>query len=483
MIWRRLPLIATIIVLGILISIYLIVSAPRVYESTAVIQVDTPATIVPGSDAALPATRRVQLIEQVLTARANMLEVIDRLELFKDLPELSETEKIGALRSSILIESVAASGNPGAPASLAAIVITAQAETPALAAAIANDFANSVVNRDRENRERRIQEAQSFLTTEEQRLTRELSRHDREIAEFSSRHKDALPEAQESLRSELAQLDESGATLDRSIMALQRDQLSLVAGGTDRQGSLVQQIRSAEVDLAQTRRALPVGHPEIARLEDNLRRLKAGGEGSADVMSRQATLLETQLQELRRQQLSIATRRNQIEKAQADSPQVARDLESMMREQVRLQDQYGEISRQLALIETQSLLLDNDQSERFIILERAVPPEYAAMSNRKKRAMMGAIGSFGLAFAAAFLLEMMNPVLRRADQFARVTGARPVVSLRYRRSRREILGRRIGMAYVILILIMGALGALAIMGKIPGLTAPEVAAAPEDGLG
>mgnify|MGYP006980288160 FL=1 len=53
MIWRRLPLVLTIGLLGVLISFYLIVSSPRIYEASAVIQLDMPAAIDPASDSSL----------------------------------------------------------------------------------------------------------------------------------------------------------------------------------------------------------------------------------------------------------------------------------------------------------------------------------------------------------------------------------------------------------------------------------------------
>ncbi|MFD2439275.1 Wzz/FepE/Etk N-terminal domain-containing protein [Paracoccus kondratievae] len=86
MVWRRLPLVLTIVVLGVLVSFYLIVSSPRIYQASAVIQIDMPAAIEQGSDSSLPASRRVQLIEQRLMARANLRDVTERLGLFADSP-------------------------------------------------------------------------------------------------------------------------------------------------------------------------------------------------------------------------------------------------------------------------------------------------------------------------------------------------------------------------------------------------------------
>ncbi|QFQ87485.1 lipopolysaccharide biosynthesis protein [Paracoccus kondratievae] len=488
MVWRRLPLVLTIVVLGVLVSFYLIVSSPRIYQASAVIQIDMPAAIEQGSDSSLPASRRVQLIEQRLMARANLRDVTERLGLFADSP-LSESEKLGALRNSTKIESITAPGvSVDSRMSLAAIVITAQAETPVTAAAIANDFADSVVNRDRENRNARILESQEYLRSEERRLNEALSVQERKVIEFSSRNEDSLPSSQEFLQTELAQLTEMETALDRDIMTLQRERLSLEAGGTAADArpsaSLVQQIRAAEIELAQARRTLSPEHPEIKRLEENLERLNSGGgSGGSDVVRRQAELIDAQLAQLNEQKAGIALRRAEIDQARARSAQVTRELEAMNREQRRLQDRYNEISRQLAQVETQQMLMENDQTERFVLLERALPPEYPALSNRKKSAVMGVGGSIALALAVAFVLELLNPVLRRGDQFARVTGTRPVISLPYRLSRADLRARRLRNIYMIVLLVVGVFVALWLIGKVPGLPSPGVVSMPTDGMG
>ena len=489
MIWRRLPLVLTISVVGVLTSFYLIVSSPRIYEASAVIQLDMPAAIDQGSDSSLPAARRVQLIEQRLMSRANLRDVIDRLDLFANTPQLSEAQKLTALRSSTRIESIQAPGvSVDSRMSLAAIVITSRAETAVTAAAIANDFADSVVNRDRDNRNLRIQESISFLTTEERRLNDELDAQERQIVEYSARNEDALPSSQEFLQTELAQQVESESVLDRDIMTLQRERLALEAGGltagTRPSASLVQQIRAAEVELSQARRTLAADHPEIKRLEENLTRLNSGAtETDTDVARRQAQLIDAQLGQLNQQKLALDARRQKIDEARARAPEVARELETMTRQQRRLQDRYAEISRQLAQVETQQMLMDSDQAERFVVLEDAVPPEYPVLSNRKKSAVMSVAASGALALLAAFILEVMNPVLRRSRQFERATGTRPMISLPYRRSEADIVAWHRRNIYLVALLVVGGLMALWIVGAIPGLPSPGVVPAPTDGMG
>ena len=488
MIWRRLPLVLTIGLLGVLISFYLIVSSPRIYEASAVIQLDMPAAIDPASDSSLPASRRVQLIEQRLMARQNLRDMIKRLKLFADTPGLSESQQLTALRSSTRIDSITAPGvSVDSRLSLAAIIITSRAETPATAAAIANDFADSLVNRDRDNRQARIKETRDFLTAEEVRLNDTLAVQDRKVVEFSARNEDSLPTSQEFLQSELGQLTEMETTLDRDIMTLQRERLALEAGGTVEvraSASLVQQIRAAEVELAQARRTLAPDHPEIKRLEDQLERLNSGGGSSgSDVARRQIELIDAQLKQLNGDKVGLDSRRAEIDKARARAPQVARELEEMTRQQTRMRDRYGEISRQLAQVEAQQLLMDNDQAERFVLLEGAVAPEYAVLSNRKKSAVLGVGISGALALIVAFVMEMLNPVLRNSRQFTRATKTRPVISLPYRKTAADIAHNRRRNIYMIGLLVLGALVTLWLVGLFPGLPSPGVAPAPTGGVG
>ena len=127
--------------------------------------------------------------------------------------------------------------------------------------------------------------------------------------------------------------------------------------------------------------------------------------------------------------------------------------------------------------------MDNDQAERFVLLEGAVPPVYPVLSNRKKSAVLGVGVSGALALLVAFVLETMNPVLRNSKQFARATGTIPVISLPYRLTAADHSRRRRRNIYMICILLLGAIAVLWMLGKIPGLPSPGVVSVPTDGMG
>lgn len=479
MLRRRLPLVLTLVVLGGLVALYFAVTSPRVYESSAVIQIEAPAIVDAASDSGIPVARRVQLIEQRLMVRTNLLEMIKRHGLYAATP-LSDNEKVDLLRRSARIESVAATGRDTGTASLAAIIITVQAETANQAADLANDFADSVINRDEENREQRIQETRQFLMGEETRVQADLDAHDRKVAEYNSAHEDSLPASQEFLQAEMTQLAEQDTLLDRDIMSLERERLAVqVAADLPVEGrantSLAQQLRAAELELAQARRTFAADHPEIKRLEDSIRRLSQGGESDVSRMTQdQVALIDSQLQQLRSQKQLLVDRQNQIERARAMMPEVAREVDAMAREQRRLQDRYAETSRRLAEVEMLQSLQANNQTERFVVLERAVPPEYPSLSGRKKNAVLGGFVSIAMALGAAFLLELKNPVLRSAKQFQRATGVRPVIELDYVPNEADLDRAWRRNIYIGVIMFWALIGGVWLIGYLPGIPSPGV---------
>lgn len=480
---RRLPLVLTVMCIGFVLALYLVVTSPRVYEASGVIQIEAPAIVDPASDSGLPIARRVQLIEQRMMVRSNLISVIDRHNLYVGLP-LSMNEKVDLLRRTTRIESVAAPGQGAtASASLAAIIITAQGGTAQQAADIANDFADNVINRDEENRQSRIQETQQFLNGEETRIQGELEAHDHKVAEFTTANEDSLPGSQTYIQSELTQLSDLDATLDRDIMALERERLAVQAsdtsptaeGGGRPAATLVQQLRAAEIELSQAKRTLAADHPEIARLQESVRRLTQGGMSETSrVTLEQIELIDSQLRKLRAQKQQVVNRQAEIEQARGRSAEVLREYETLTREQQRLRDRYNEISRRLAEVETLQSLQANNQTERFVVLERAVAPEYPALSGRKKSAVLGIFASIVVSAGLAFLLELKNPVLRSAGQFGRATGVQPFMELSYVQNDEDLDAAWRRKVYIGLILFWAFVGCIWLLGLLPGVPSPGV---------
>jgi hypothetical protein len=111
------------------------------------------------------------------------------------------------------------------------------------------------------------------------------------------------------------------------------------------------------------------------------------------------------------------------------APVVERELVSLERELAQLNEQFTVISRRKADAEMSQSLEEQRQLARFEVLEEAIVPVYAISRSKRSIAMMGGVASVMLAVGVAFVLELMNPPLRNANQLERTLGLRPVISV------------------------------------------------------
>ncbi|MFN4171562.1 MAG: Wzz/FepE/Etk N-terminal domain-containing protein, partial [Pseudorhodobacter sp.] len=120
---RRRLLIGAVAVFGVVMTLLYVMAKPDVFESGAVIQVQTPIVTDPTSGVQVPSqsAQRLQAIEQRLTTRENMLAVIARHGLYDGLP-LSDDEKVHLLRLAVRFQPVASVASPqfGAPSQVSA---------------------------------------------------------------------------------------------------------------------------------------------------------------------------------------------------------------------------------------------------------------------------------------------------------------------------------------------------------------------------
>ena len=382
---RRRWLILLISVIGIVLSVIFATSRPDTYESAAVIQIEVP-TVTEGQGATAPseAAQLLQAIEQRLTTRENLLEMITRHGLFADAPGLSDDQKVSLLRGSVRFETVAsatAQAFGGAP-QISALLIFARLGDPEQAARVANDFAQSILDQSSAGRLDTARETSDFYIGEETRVWAEITALEAEIAAFQNANTAALPVQSATLRVERVALEDDLRRLSQDQVALQGQIGAIGTTGTLR---------------ATDQRAL------------------------ADLQS-QAAVLDAQ-------RSALIARRADIDGMLAQTPEVDRVLSGYDRRLQQLQDQYEVITRRMAEAATTQRLAERQQAERFTLLERAVTPQFATGSGGKKIAAVGAVASVIGAILVAFVLDLTNPVVRSADQMARQLDLRPVVSI------------------------------------------------------
>ncbi len=420
---RRLLPILVVVLLGSIATLFAVLRMPHVYETAAVLQVELPrvAADATTAEALSRSSQRLQLLQQDLTSRDSMLAMIEKHGLFADHPALTPTEKVVALRRSIRIETVrAGQAGFGGDQPVSAMVIVVQLEDRQKAADLANDLARHVLFLTAERQSERVRETLGFYAAEEERLGLAIAALEAEITAFKNANVDALPEGMQARRDEIGRLDAALAELDAQVLDLTQELGSLTARGTPR-----------------------------------------------TIEQRQIAMLQAQIAGLESQRQAALARRAGVEAAINRAPMVETQLGTFARRLQQMQDQYSVINRRRAEAETTQRLDSERQTERFQLLEAALPPDYPLASGRRKMMVFGVFASVLVALAMALGLELRNPVLRSARQMERTLDLRPVIALPVMptpRSRRRGVLRRIGAALLIL-----AAGAAALGMKAGGL--------------
>ncbi|NDU99472.1 Wzz/FepE/Etk N-terminal domain-containing protein [Pseudoroseicyclus tamaricis] len=373
---RHVWLILLVLLLGLPASLWFALSQDRAYQAIAVIQIEAPQINDAGTGATITADRQLELIEQKLMSRESLLSMIDEYGLYG--PEVPRDQQVALLRQDARIEKILpaeAAFNPNVQPS--GLNITVRMPTPELAATIANAFLDQIITEAEARNLSRAARTLEFFRTEEARVGAAIEAKEAELARFKEANSDSLPEAIEAQRTRLAQLQETQLELDSQIIELQT--------GADR-----------------------------IREED---------------LSRQTSLLQSQRD-------LVAETIAGIEAALAAAPEVERQLLAINRELEQLQTEYTAVTARRTEAALSNEIEAQDNASRFEVLERAEPPFYPVTASRKKLAIAGGAGSLVLAIGLAFLLELLSPTLRTAEQVERQLGVQPIVVIPVLTSRR-----------------------------------------------
>ncbi|KNG93535.1 GumC family protein [Pseudaestuariivita atlantica] len=395
MLRRRWWVIALVFVVGCAVALNFALNSPKIYEATAVIQLESPQIAEPTSTTQrTDAAHQLRLIEQRLMARDNLIRIIDKYDLFPEPADLSIGDKVYRLRISASLTQITNAAQSFQPTiTPSGLIITVKLDDAQLAADVANEFLGQVVEFGKTRGEVRAREAVAFFQREDARINDEILALESRIADFKQANADSLPSGIASQRDRLATLKETELDIDRQIVELQSNS---------------SRVREAE-------------------------------------LNRQVTLLEDQKR-------LIMERVEQIETAIANGPGVEKELNALLRQQTQYQEQYSVITRRKADAEMAQALSDQQQTERFEVLETALVPENPVSRSRKQTALMGAVASLIAAVGLAFLLEVLNPVIRTSAQLEKQLDVQPVISVPVIKSHNP---RRLSLTWLLLALGAG----------------------------
>ncbi len=381
-IWRRLPIIILVLMIGLPLAVYVAVSRDRLYESNAVIQIEAPQVVQSANSAVRTPSSEIELIQQKLGSRDHIVDVITRLGLFPE--EDSINEKVGMLRGAVEINKLIDPSQQFRPdVTPSGLIITVRLGDADETALVANDFLDAILLEASQRSEARAERTLAFFVDQEQRVTTQILEVEQQLADFKEANAGSLPDD----------------------LIPQRERLNT--------------LREQQLVLGQ----------QVIEMETSTDRLR--GED-----------LARQIELLTQQQALLQTNIDSVEVELARAPEVERRLSSLDRRLDQLETEYEAITTNKTEATIREQLESQDQAERYEVLERAVVPDYAVSTSRSKTAILGGVLVGMMALGAAFLMEINRPVIRNAAQLEAQLGLQPVITVPHLSSRLK-RGRRL----------------------------------------
>lgn len=348
------------------------------------------------------AKERIQVIQQRVTTRDNLLALLDKYKLYADRRDrLSRTELLDQMRENIHVEPIDLDQSSGRSQTIA-LKVGFTDQQPAIATQIANDLITLFLNEDARNRTNRAMETTRFLARESQRLEAELASVEAKVAE-----------AKKQLRGNFAP-----------------------GGGSDG-ASQVSPLTTVKTELAQKRAIYSKSHPVIKRLEAELKALEKMENTSQQPAPR-----------------STGSTQN--------NPVVDEALDALLAQRLSMQKNLEAANQKLAAARLGENLERDQFSERLQVIEQAIAPQKPIKPNRFKIAAIGIIAGALAGLAGVFAIEAFDKTIRGTRDLVQLAGANAIVVIPYLTSPIEVARTRrrriLALMIVLLMLAAAALG-------------------------
>jgi uncharacterized protein involved in exopolysaccharide biosynthesis len=306
---------------------------PPTYRSTATILIEEqeiPTELV-RSTVTSYATQRIQVISQRVMTRANLMQVIEKYDLYQDKRRRETTEEIlERMRRDInlsMINADVVDPRSGAPTrATIAFTLSFESEDARIAQKVANELTTLYLSENLKTRTEKAAETTLFLSAEADRMGNNIAELEAKLADFKRKYASRLPE-QSLVNSQLMERTERDLSdVDRELrdnkdkVLFYTSQLSLMSplGSVEGQGgeripdpiTRLKNLRSEYINLSA--RYSP-DHPDVTRVKRLIAELEKT-TGSVDSSGQQAG-------ELARIRKELAAAR---EKYSEDHPDVIR---------------------------------------------------------------------------------------------------------------------------------------------------------------
>lgn len=481
---RRLPVMLLFILTFSVLGVITAMKLPETWTSSATLLLEEPQ--IPdemvASTVRTTASEQLEITQQKLLTRANLIDIANRFRVFTDIAEMNPDDVFREMRAATSIRRSAGRNR----ATL--MTINFDARSGRVAVSVVNELVTLVLAESTSFRVERAENTLNFFDQEVRRLNGQLDTQSSEIATFKSNNANSLPDDQRYRLDRLNLLQERLSQLgrDKDAADLRRQEIVRLydtTGQVRQQPQNVarspeeQQLLVARTDLEQARAVYSETHPRVTRLRSLVQRLTPvvdaqietdGEEEEAPEIKTpedlifQATLadLEARSSFIDQEVIRIQAEIERLQAANARSAVNGISLASMERDYTNIQQRYNAALNNLNEAQMSERIETTAQGQRITVVENANQPQAPSGPNRVLIASVG--GSIGIMFGVAYfmLLELLNRTIRRPEELRRKFNITPLVVIPYIESRAQRTMRRamqVSAVLAILIIVPAAL--------------------------
>jgi uncharacterized protein involved in exopolysaccharide biosynthesis len=323
---------------------------------------------------------RIQVIEQRVMTRDNLLAILDKYQMFADQRDsLSRTELLDLMRQNTKIKPLELDQATGRTDGLTTIALTVgfTDRRPDVATKVANELITLFLNEDARNRTNRAMETTKFLAREVQRLEGDLAAIDAKIADFKRKYV-AL-----------------GPLPDQTLP----------------------QLAVLKAELAQKSGVYSKAHPDVLRLKRQIAAIEQMTMPSAATATATATATA------------------------AGSPIDKDALDALQAQRTSIQKNLETAADKLSAAQLGEKLERDQFAERLQVLEQAVMPQKPIKPNRGKILALALLGAVMAGFVGVCAVESLDRTIRGSRDLASVADGHLILAIPYISTRAE-LGRK-----------------------------------------
>lgn len=493
---RRWAVILSVFILSSLIaSLYILTLAPK-YHAEGFITVNSPAIskslIGDELNIAKYVGEHLDKVKQKVLSRENLVRLDEKYDLFPGI--IRPSWIADAVRDSITLETEKRSRDGGnwGPQVTVGLTIGFDNPDPQVTYDVVNDIITQLLDQNvKDNRERATETAE-FLTAELNKFQTELDLVENKVAAYKQKHSSSLPEHQALHMTSLEQLRATLRSYDSEVQSTQEElryldvelatakaSLNNSAGSVNGVNAQVSELEMAVAELERAKVLYKDTHPtirilkrkvalleqqEVAPVAVETKKVDVAGELAIAKIQSQIEAAKSRLVSISQEKKNTRAEIQRVKKQIVNIPQVESGLASLLRDYENAKRKYDEVKAKQVNAKVAEGLELNNKTERLVLLESPEYPEYNQNMRKSKAIPLAFLGSLGLGFGFAFLLEMFDKRVRGQGALISVIHAKPLVVIPYINTQAELKHKKniVRAIYIVLTILIAFIAALAI---------------------